>query len=1221
MPIRNWKRIGTWLWLIEFLFGLWPVFGAERWQNGSGFRFRSLPVPASGKTGFTELTSQQTGVAFTNILGRTNAALNQILLNGSGVAAGDVDGDGWCDVYFCRLEGPNALYRNRGDWTFEDITAAAGVACDGQFSTGAALVDLEGDGDRDLLVNSVGGGTRCFLNDGKGHFTEAQNSGLVRQLGSTSMALADIDGDGDLDLYVANYRTTTIRSTGFELLNVNGQRMLRPEDRDRLYVTPDGFLREHGEVDAFYLHDGKGHFQQMSWTDGRFKDAKGNVLTAPPKDWALSVVFRDINRDGAPDLYVCNDFWSPDKIWLNDGQGNFREIAREALPNTSTFSMGMDFGDINRDGFDDFFVLDMFSPDHVRRVTQTIMFGNAPWPIGYSEDRPQVTRNTLFLNRGDNTFAEMAQMSGVQATDWSWSPVFLDVDLDGFEDLLVVTGNTFDTQDQDAENRIRAAGPWPRVKVPYKLWMYPSLFLPNVAFRNRGDLTFEETGKAWGFHAGGVSQGMCLADLDNDGDLDVVLNNLNAAASLCRNESIRPRIAIRLLGGMGNRAGIGARIQVSGGPVDVQSQEMIAGGRYLSCDDALRVFAAGHLTNQLRITVLWRGGGQNVVTDATANHLYEIAESAAARPAAPKSTPRRVHFEDVSDRLNHVHHQEPFDDFARQPLLPNKLSQLGPNVAWTDLDNDGWEDLVIGGSRGGKLAFLRNDGRGGFSPIDRAPFNATINRSLTTVLGWHPIPGKTALVAGAENYETASAEGASVHHFDYTGGDVVDNLPGQPSSTGPMALADVDGDGDLDLFVGGRVVPGRYPEPASSRLFRNDRGFFKLAVEESRTWDRVGMVSGVVFSDLDGDGDPDLVLACEWGAVRVCQNDQGKFQDVTDKLGLGRYLGWWNGVTVGDFDGDGRLDIAASNWGRNTKYEAFRSQPLRLFYGDFNEAGQVDIVEAHFDAGMGKMVPDRAFESMANALPFLRERFATHKAYGQAGLTEVLGDRLKSARELAANILESMVFLNRDNHFESRVLPVEAQLAPAFGLCTGDMDGDGCEDLFLSQNFFATQPMNSPYDGGRGLWLKGDGRGGFRAVPGQESGIRVYGEQRGAALCDYDSDGRVDLAVAQNGAATRLYHNVGAKPGLRVRLKGSPGNPDGVGAVMSLLFGKRRGPVREIHAGSGYWSQDSAVQVMGAPEQASQIWIRWPGGRTTTTPIPPNTRQVTIDPEGKAILP
>ena len=342
--------------------------------------------------------------------------------------------------------------------------------------------------------------------------------------------------------------------------------------------------------------------QPLSWTDGRFRDENGQPLADLPRDWALSVMFRDMNGDSAPDLYVCNDFWSPDKIWINDGKGSFRAIARTALANTSTFSMCMDFADINRDGFDDFIVLDMLSPDHVRRVSQTIMFGLMPWPIGYSPERPQVTRNTLFLNRGDLTFAEIAQMSGVHATDWSWCPIFLDVDLDGFEDLLVATGNLFDTQDQDAEARINAMGPWPRQKLPQKLLMYPPLLIPNTAYRNRGDLTFEECGAAWGFATVGASQGMCLADLDGDGDQDVVANNLNSAAGIYRNDAISPRIAVRLKGAPPNTRGTGARFGCPVAPS--QSRARKSSRADVICQVTTDAgFRRGRLTNRMTIEV------------------------------------------------------------------------------------------------------------------------------------------------------------------------------------------------------------------------------------------------------------------------------------------------------------------------------------------------------------------------------------------------------------------------------------------------------------------------------------------------------------------------------------------------------------------------------------------------------------------------------------------
>jgi enediyne biosynthesis protein E4 len=1182
------------------------------WETGQGFRSASLPRPAVGRAGFTDLPPSATGIVFTNYLSRTHAALNQILLNGSGVAAGDVDGDGWCDLFFCAIDGPCALYRNLGGWKFQDITAEAGVACAGQNSTGALLADVDGDGDLDLLVNGVGGGTRLFLNDGQGHFNESTNSGLTRLYGSMSMALADIDGDGDLDLYVANYRTTTIRSTGYEVINVNGRRMLRPEDRDHLYVTPDGFLREHGEVDMLYLNDGHGHFQPVSWTDGRFKDATGKTLDTPPRDWALSAVFRDMNGDGVPDIYVCNDFWSPDKIWINDGQGNFTELPREAMSCTSTFSMCMDFADINRDGLDDFLVLDMLSPVHARRLTQTIMFGLAPWPAGFNPIRPQVTRNTVFLNRGDGTYAEIAQLSGLEATEWSWCPIFLDVDLDGYEDLLVATGNLFDTQDQDAETRIKAKGPWPRSQVPFKLWMYPPLALPKLAFRNHGDLTFKDMSETWGFHSTGVAQGMCLADLDNDGDLDVIVNHLNGAPGIFRNESPRPLVAVRLKGQSPNTRGIGAKLTLRGGAVPTQSQEMMCGGRYLSSDENLRVFAAGTPTNDLSLQVRWRSGKQSILRQIQADRVYEVDEADATAAAMEKPAPQKTLFVDQSDRLRHTHAQEFFDDFARQPLMANKLSQSGPGVCWFDADGDGWEDLIIGGGRGSQMAVFRNDGQGGFTRVVTTALSEPLLQSQTSILGLRVGEGSPALLAGSSNYADGSSDTASVRLYDTKTGRFTDAIPGCAATTGPLALADVRGSGGLDLFVGGRVTPGRYPEPVSSRLFHYEGGQFKLDPENTQALANVGMVSGAGFSDLDGDGWPELLLACEWGPIRIFHNNHGRLSETTAQLGLDRYTGWWNGIAVGDFDNDGRMDIMAANGGRNTPVESHRAQPLRLFYGDFNNSGGIDSVEAFFDVDSGKLVPERPFESLANGLPFIRERFDTHQAYATASVREILGDTFRVAKELSATTLESMVFLNRGDHFEARPLPLEAQFAPAFGICVGDVDGDGREDIFLSQNFTAIQPLNSPCDAGRGLWLKGDGRGGFQPLAGQDTGIKIYGEQRGCALADFDHDGRVDLVVAQNSGPTRLFHNLGAKPGLRVRLTGPPGNPRAIGATMRLISGAVSGPAREIHAGSGYWSQDAAVQVLAAPVAPTALHIRWPGGACATNAITVGTREISV---------
>jgi hypothetical protein len=1168
-----------------------------------------------------------TGIYFTNRLSDASAAENRILENGSGVALGDVDGDGWCDIYFCRLEGDNALYRNLGNCRFEDVTAAAGVACPGQYSTGAVLADIDGDGDLDLLVNAIGGGTRSFLNDGHGHFSEITDTRLVRRFGSTSMALADIDGDGDLDLYVTNYRTTNFKDNPpglkVEAQMVNGKIVVTPEDRFVPLMRRAGGVEvvEKGERDFLYLNTGQGRFAPVSWTSGSFLDESGKPLTEPPSDWGLSVMFRDLNGDHTPDIYVCNDFfyWR-DRIWMNEDLQHFRAIAPTSVRNMSLASMAVDVADINRDGYDDIFVADMLSRHHNFRHRQrpNMMKEFIAQPVGDPDFPPEVARNTLFLNRGDGTYAEIAQLAGVEATEWSWGAVFLDVDLDGYEDLLIPTGNNHDVQDADVLKELSTLREQPSAANRLKnLVKFPRLETPKLAFRNRGDLTFEDVSALWGFNETGISQGMALADLDNDGDLDVVVNNLNAAAGIYQNDSTTPRVAVRLKGLSPNTRGIGAKIKVTGGAVPVQSQEMICGGRYLSGDEALRVFAAGSVSNDLRIEVTWQNGKQSIVTGARANRLYEINEAtASAIGASPlRSSTGQEFFRDVSGLIHHIHDDAPFDDFARQPLLGRKLSELGPGVGWHDLDGDGWDELIIGAGRGGTFAVLQNTGKGAFVRMTNTAAAQSVTRDQTAIVGWEH-GGRTALLIGSANYEDGLASGSCLRQYESNGKSPKEVIAAYESSIGPIAVGDVDGDGNLDVFVGGRVVPGKYPHPATSRIYRNLGEKLQPDDANNLLLRDVGLVSGAVFSDLDGDGDPDLVLACEWGPVRVFQNDAGKLSEITGRLGLASYTGWWNGVTTGDLDNDGRLDIVASNWGRNTKYQRYLQKPLRVFYGDFDGNGVGDLIEAYFAPEVNKVVPWSPFDVISKAMPFVMERFSTHRAFGNASVEEILGDKFKAARELQTSTLDSMIFLNRGGRFEARPMPIEAQFAPAFGVCVGDYDGDGNDDVFLSQNFFDVEVESSRYDGGRGLWLKGDGHGGLTAVSGQESGVKIYGEQRGAALCDYDGDGRVDLVVAQNRGETKLYRNERAKPGLRVRLRGSAGNPRGIGAAVRLRAGDMLGPAREIHGGSGYWSQDGAVQVLGVPGVATLVQVRWPGGKTTVSNILPNAKEITVDEGG-----
>jgi len=919
---------------------------------------------------------------------------------------------------------------------------------------------------------------------------------------------------------------------------VNGQSSFKARFRDRFLVTQDTRIKELPERDCFYVNDGAGRFQKVVFEKGTFTDEEGEPFAAA-RDWGLAVAFRDVNGDLAPDLYVCNDFSSPDRFWINDGRGRFRAVPRLAVRHTSRSSMGIDFADINRDGHEDMLVLDMLARQQSQRLVHLDKEKPIPIVVGKFNDRPRYNRNALLVSRGDGSWLEAANYAGLEASDWSWAAAFMDVDLDGLEDVLITNGFSFDTLDIDSKNRVTAiknATKLPTAELKRLRKHRPPWPSANAAFRNLGGLRFAPASGDWGFDHKGISYGMALADLDNDGDQDVVVNNLNQAAGLYRNQSNRPRLAVRLRGRRGNPFGIGARIRLANGNT-VASQEMIAGGRYLSGDEPLRVFAV--LPGRPhRLEVLWRSGARSVLEGVQANRLYEVHEPKAVvkHSKEPASKP---FFEDVSQRLSHRHEQVPPSDFVNDPLLPRRTSQAGPGVAWLDANRDGWEDLAIV-EEGGLQLYGNTKGQ----------FTLTNN----------------------------------------------------PKVEVPACRIDLDQDGDLDSIV---------LDVGVLRFLESGRQVANAAWE--KPFEKVKRVNGLAAADLDGDGDSDLALATEWGPVRVFRNDDGQFTERTDALGLGEYRGWWNGVAMIDANNDGRLDLIATNWGRNSFYETLLREGggdsrLALFVGDVDGNGTVEQLEAVRDGDRWLPVRDR--HALEKGLPELASRFPLHADMVQAGIAGIAGSAFAQLKKMEVNHLDTTLFINRGDRFEPLPLPMEVQLSPAFSVCVGDVDADGNEDLFFSQNFFAVRPEDPRNDAGTGLWLLGRGDGTFRALRPSESGVRVDGEQRGAALADFDHDGRVDLVVTQNASVTRLFRNQLDAKGLRVRFGGA-GN--GVGVCLRLCYRDgTKGAARVVQVGSGYRSANATTQVLGAAREVAAIEVAWPSGKKKRVPIEPGQSEVVV---------
>jgi hypothetical protein len=1179
---------------------------------------------------FRRLDPAVTGLDFAHELRRENVV--PYVYSGSGLAVGDYDGDGLPDLYMVSQDGPNRLFRQTAPLRFEDVTAAAGGLDGGAaWGTAAAFADLDGDGDLDLYVCNLEAPNLLYENQGDGTFREvAAARGLDFVAASTGVAFADYDRDGDLDMYLLTNRVfgarmpaalvaeTTIpadtrksREQMFPPYPKFGEHRgeaLVPQGYEDFFFTMGPNIFVAGQPDRLVRNEGGGRWRDVAEAAGIADQGNG-----------LSVVWWDMDGDGWPDLYVANDLESPDRLYRNRRDGTFEEVSREALPYTPYFAMGSDFGDVDNDGHLDLCVADMSSTTHYMGKMLMGSMADKRWFL-MNADPPQQMRNMLYLGTGTGRFLEAAQMAGVASTDWTWTLRLADLDDDGWLDLYATNGiPLFEDNPDTAGEFTRLWRSGQREQALELARSIPPVAERNVARRNRGDLSFEDVGAAWGLDEAGVSYGAVVVDLDRDGDLDIVVNNMNAPASVYENRGADAhRILVELRGTTSNHFGVGARIIVVAGGT-TQTRLVAATRGYMSAGEPVEHFGLGAARRIDRLEVRWPSGIEQVFEDLEVNRCYTIREE--GRPAgvgASVTAAAPTWFEDVG-ALPVRHAERPFDDYAQQALLPHRLSQLGPGLACGDVDGDGRDEVWIGGAAGQAGTLLRAGPAGAFVPVEGPWFADADCEDMGAVFVDHDGDGDLDLYVVSGGVE-AGDDTALLRDRLYVndGGGRFEpapagTLPDLRFSGSSVCAADFDRDGDLDLFVGGRLIAGRFPHAPSSALLRNEAGRFvdATAAVAPGLLD-AGMVAGAVWTDLDDDGWIDLVVAAQWQPVRVFGNEGGLvLVDRTGPLGLAGIRGQWNGVAAGDLDLDGDIDLVVTNLGLNTKYRADRDHPLRIYAADFDTDGELDVVEAKQDEA-GEL-PIRGRSCSSAAMPFLAERFPTFDAFARASLPEIYGpDALAGSFEVRVDELRSLVLENRGSSFVARPLPRLAQIAPGFGVGIADFDADGRPDIVLAQNFHGPEPETGRFAGGLGLILAGRGGMRFEPVPAERSGVVMPGDAMGLAILDIDADGRPDFVATINDGPVRSFVSRSTSASLAVRLAGPIGNPGGIGARLSLVGADGRVQVCEIGAGSGYLGQGAAQAFFSQVPAGAELRLRWPDGSTATRPLPVLSGTVTI---------
>lgn len=1173
---------------------------------------------------FARRRSEDTGVDFTHRWSPRTIAEKALFdgpFTGGGVAIGDYDADGLPDLFLTRPYGGNRLFRNLGGFKFEDTTQQAGLTqelSEDAWGTGPTFADVNGDGHLDLYVCAYGQPNRLYVNDGRGGFREqAARFGLDFSGASVTMAFADYDLDGDLDAFLVTYRKIQevpplklnfeMRAGRFrvekkyqELHDI----LLRGPERNVMLIPA-------GQLDHLYRNEG-----------GQFVEVTEQALGNASQDgyFGLSARWWDFNSDRYPDLYVSNDFFGSDQLFRNNGDGTFDEIAKEALPYTPWFSMGTDVADVNNDGRLDLMAADMAGTSHYKSKLNMGDMDQNGWFLESAEPR-QYMSNALYLNTGTERFQEGASMAGVASSDWTWALKFADFDLDGHTDLYATNGMTRNWFNGDLRARAAEESTAARVSWLERWGDEPRLDEENVAFRNEGDLKFTKRGDDWGLNHIGISYGAAVGDLDGDGDPDIVTVNFDEPVHVYENRTKdKARITVKLRGTRSNRFAVGAKVTLRCGD-RIQCRDVATSRGFFSADDTQIQFGLGDAQKVDELVIDWPSGHRQVFSNLKANRKYivrEPAETPAANTPAQQPAPmfaRNQGFPSLQ------HEEADFDDFEREPLLPNRMSRLGPGIACGDIQGDGKLDFYMAGAKGfagkfavgGKRGYRRKPNRTNEADREREEMGALLfdadgdgDADLYLVSGGVECePGSPALQDvlllndGSGEFQPAEST----------------TLPEMLESGGSVCAADFDRDGDLDLFVGGRCVPGKYPEPPTSYLLRNNgKVFADVSANVAEGLSDIGMVTSGLWTDVDADGWLDLMVTSEWGPIRLFKNRQGELVEETDRAGLAEYRGWWNGITGRDFDNDGDIDYVATNFGINNKYHPKPDEPVLLFYGDMAGDGTQAIVEAK--CHLSDLLPVRGRSCSTKAMPHLAEKFDSFHEFASANLKEIYDIQIEKAARYEANVLESGILLNDGKgNFNFEPLPRIAQIAPGFGAAATDVNADGACDLFIVQNFYHPQRETVRMSAGVSQLLLGDGHGGFKPVDPAASNLVIPGDAKALAVADTNGDSRPDFVVTQNGGQILSFenemgtHNESAIA-LSVKLVGPKGNPDAIGARVAVTAlnsnDKRATQTAEVYAGSGYLSQSSSELFFGIDQNEGEstqyrIDIRWPDGQQSSS--------------------